>query len=67
WVFAGTISSLVLILTIPALRDLFRFSQVSAEGIITCILAAGVSVLWFEAWKLWNLRKNQTSQYLQGI
>jgi len=67
WVFVGTISSLVLILTIPTLQDIFRFSQVSAEGIITCILAAGVSVLWFEAWKLWNLRKNQTSQYLQGI
>ena len=67
WVFAGTICSLVLILTVPALRDLFRFSLISAEGIVTCVLAAGVSVLWFEAWKLWNVRKDQTSHILSEI
>lgn len=67
WVFAGTICSLVLILTVPALRDLFRFSLISAEGIVTCVLAAGVSVLWFEAWKLWNVRKDQTPHILSGI
>ncbi|MCA1916629.1 cation-translocating P-type ATPase [Methanospirillum hungatei] len=62
WVFAGTISSLVLILAIPALRDLFRFSLIPAEGILTCVLAASVSVLWFEAWKLWNNARDQSHQ-----
>ena len=67
WVFAGTICSLVLILTVPALRDLFRFSLISAEGIVTCVLAAGVSVLWFEAWKLWNVRKKHIPHILSAI
>lgn len=56
-VFAGTIFSLFLILSLPALRDLFRFDSISSGEIIICALAAVVSVLWFEAWKLFNLRK----------
>lgn len=67
WVFAGTICSLVLILAIPALRDLFRFSLIPVEELVTCVLAASVSVLWFEAWKIWNVRKDQIPHIFSGI
>ncbi|OQB38731.1 MAG: hypothetical protein BWY05_00330 [Euryarchaeota archaeon ADurb.Bin165] len=63
WVFVGTISSLLLILSLPALRDLFRFDSLPAGGIIIVTLAAVVSVLWFEAWKLFNLRKKPRYLY----
>ncbi|HOL40708.1 MAG TPA: cation transporting ATPase C-terminal domain-containing protein, partial [Methanospirillum sp.] len=66
WVFVWTLLSLGLILAIPALSNLFRFELVSAGEFVTCILAAGVSVLWFEAWKLWNLksiRKDRQRDY----
>jgi len=56
WVFVWTLLSLGLIMAVPALSVLFRFELVSAGGFVTCVLAAGVSVLWFEAWKLWNLQ-----------
>jgi Ca2+-transporting ATPase len=67
WVFAGTICSLVLILAIPALRNLFRFSLIPVEELVTCVLAASVSVLWFEAWKIWNVRKDQITHIFSGI
>jgi len=67
WVFVGTISSLLLILSLPELRDLFRFDSLPAGGIIICTLAAVVSVLWFEAWKLFNLRKKPRHLYDQAL
>lgn len=59
WVFAGTTLSLILILTIPFLQDLFMFAPVSAVDLIICVLAGVVSVLWFEVYKLWNLQNKK--------
>jgi len=56
FVFAGTIFSLILVLSIPALQDLFRFGSVPFVDIITCILAGIMSVIWFECYKYWNTR-----------
>jgi Ca2+-transporting ATPase len=57
WVFAGTISCLILVLFIPLLQDLFRFGTVPFIDLIACALAGGVSVIWFECYKYWNTRK----------
>lgn len=59
WVFAGTIIALVLILSIPGLRDLFRFAPISGDEVITCVLAGVVSVLWFEVYKGGNARRKK--------
>lgn len=58
WVFAGTTISLMLILFVPALMDLFRFAPVPASDLLICVLAGGVSVLWFEVYKLWSSQGN---------
>ena len=58
WVFAGTTISLILILFIPTLQNLFMFAPVSAGDLLLCALASVVSVLWFEMYKIWNLFKN---------
>ncbi|MFH0967260.1 MAG: cation-translocating P-type ATPase, partial [Methanobacteriota archaeon] len=57
WVFAGTISSLILVLSIPILQDLFKFGSVSFVDLIVCVLAGVMSVLWFEWYKYWISRK----------
>ncbi len=57
WVFAGTIFSLILVLSIPVLQDLFRFGPVSFGDIITCAFAGVMSVIWFECYKYWVSRR----------
>jgi Ca2+-transporting ATPase len=56
WVFAGTISCLLLVLFIPFLRDLFRFGSVPLTDLLVCVAAGGLSVVWFECYKYWNTR-----------
>jgi len=57
WVFAGTIISLILVLSIPFLQDLFRFGTVPFVDYILCALAGVMSVIWFESYKYWISRK----------
>jgi Ca2+-transporting ATPase len=54
WVVAGTLTCLALVLTIPALMDLFRFGTVSLMDILVCSGAGIASVLWFEGYKYRN-------------
>jgi len=54
WVFAGTLCCLFLVLSVPALRDLFRFAPVPPIDLAACAGAGVVSVLWFELYKYWN-------------
>jgi Ca2+-transporting ATPase len=56
WVFAGTISSLILVLFIPLLQDLFRFGTVPFVDLIVCTIAGGLSVVWFECYKYLGTR-----------
>lgn len=57
WVFAGTLSCLLLVLYVPALRDLFRFAPVPLIDIAVCAGVGVASVLWFEIYKYWKQRK----------
>jgi Ca2+-transporting ATPase len=51
WVFAGTLICLVLVLSIPLLRDLFRFGTVPFVDLLVCAVAGVGSVIWFECYK----------------
>lgn len=56
-VFAGTIGSLLIVLFVPALRDLFRFGSVPLLELVLCAVAGAVSIAWFEVYKYWRIRK----------
>ena len=59
WVFGGTITCLILVLSVPLLRDLFRFGSVPLMDLIICVLAGVASVIWFECYKCWNTGKDE--------
>ena len=52
WVFAGTITCLLLVLYVPVLQGLFRFGMISPADLLLCIIAGVGSVLWFEGYKV---------------
>jgi Ca2+-transporting ATPase len=57
WVFAGTVTCLILVLSVPALQDLFRFSPVPFIDLVMCVIAGGLSVVWFECYKYWSAKQ----------
>jgi P-type Ca2+ transporter type 2C len=57
WVFAGTLSCLLLVLYIPALGALFRFGPVQPLDLALSAGAGVVSILWFELFKYWSREK----------
>jgi Ca2+-transporting ATPase len=54
WVFAGTLSCLLLVLFIPTLQDLFWFSTVPPLDLVVCSGTGILSVVWFELFKYWS-------------
>jgi len=54
WVLGGAISFLVMVLYIPFLRVLFRFSTLHLDDLIICLAAGVISILWFEGFKVIN-------------
>ena len=57
WVFSGTITCLILVLTVPVLQDLFHFSTVPIVDLVVCVIAGGLSVVWFECYKYLELKE----------
>jgi Ca2+-transporting ATPase len=51
WVFAGTLGCLTLVLTVPALSDLFLFGPVPFMDLILCSGAGVLAIVWFEVYK----------------
>jgi Ca2+-transporting ATPase len=51
WVTAGTVLLLALVLYVPGLRMLFRFSVLHPIDLAICLAAGVASTLWFEALK----------------
>jgi Ca2+-transporting ATPase len=51
WVTALALSSLALVVTLPAARRLFRFDALPGQALTWCVLAAIVCVAWFELLK----------------
>jgi Ca2+-transporting ATPase len=46
------VTALFCIMNIPILRDLFHFSALGLREIITAVIAGGLSLVWFELFKL---------------
>jgi len=47
-ILVGTLTTLSLILTVPALRSLFHFAPIGWLGVMTAFLAGFLSIFWFE-------------------
>jgi Ca2+-transporting ATPase len=59
FVLLGAAVFLGLVLYVPVLRDLFKFAPLHPLDLWICLVAGGVSVLWFEALKLINRRRGR--------
>lgn len=57
WVVGGTVLLLILVLSIPVVRDLFAFSLPSPLELLWSLIAGVISLLWFEALKVFILQK----------
>jgi Ca2+-transporting ATPase len=57
WVVGGAIIFLALILNVPFLQILFQFERITLVEALICALAGFLSILWFEAYKLYTIRK----------
>lgn len=56
WVTGSALAVLVVILLVPLLRSIFRFSPVSPFDFLICTLAGLLSIVWFELAKLLTRR-----------
>jgi Ca2+-transporting ATPase len=52
WVLGGAVVFLTVLLSVPFLRELFKFAPMHAADIIWVAVAGIAGVLWFEAYKL---------------
>jgi len=60
WVVGGAIFFLLLILNIPFFLSHFQFQKLTFINIIICGLAGLTTIVWFEIYKLFNLRKDES-------
>ena len=61
WVVGGAVAFLALVLNIPAVCEVFRFSPLHAIDIVICVSAGLFSILWFELFKMFKGNKPQTT------
>jgi Ca2+-transporting ATPase len=52
WVVGGAFSVLGLVINVPFLQSLFRFSVLHSVDVAICLAGGVASLLWFEGWKL---------------
>jgi P-type Ca2+ transporter type 2C len=52
WVVGGAFAMLALVIYVPFLQTLFRFSPLGAIDVVICLASGVASLLWFEGWKL---------------
>ena len=57
WVAGGAILFLLIVLEVPFFMDLFQFDRLHFTDILICTAAGMSTILWFELYKLYNLRK----------
>lgn len=57
WVTGGTVIFLCLVLTIPFLREIFRFSVIHPIDVVICVSAGILSTVWFELFKAFSWKK----------
>ncbi|MGB8699598.1 MAG: cation-translocating P-type ATPase, partial [Thermosynechococcaceae cyanobacterium] len=54
WVIGGGVAFLGLVLYVPLLRQLFRFSMLHPADLAISLISGIFSILWFEGLKVWN-------------
>jgi Ca2+-transporting ATPase len=52
WVAGGALSFLALTITVPFLRNLFRFALLSPTELALCVFAGLLGIFWFDALKM---------------
>jgi len=60
WILIGGIGLLVMVLTVPVVRDALRLGEVSPVDVLVMLLAGCSGVLWFEGYK-WRQRATSSS------
>ena len=61
WVAGGASVFLGAALYIPALREIFRFSRLSAGDLLACVVVGAASIVWFELLKIVNRPSRRAS------
>ncbi|MEI6044277.1 MAG: cation-translocating P-type ATPase [Chloroflexota bacterium] len=67
WVVGGVLVFLPLVLYVPILRELFRFSTLSPVELALCVIGGIVSIIWFEAFKLFKRTTNPNKENLVAL
>jgi P-type Ca2+ transporter type 2C len=62
WVMGGAIAFLAIILYFPPLQQLFQFCPLHLNDILFCIMAGGVSIIWFEGLKWFKRHQEKTNR-----
>ena len=58
WVTGGALLFLALVLYIPSLREIFRFSAIHATDMVISISLGICSILWFELFKIFGRKRS---------
>ena len=59
WVVGSTLVSLILVLYVPFLRNLFHFYILPVPDLLIAFVGGIVSLLWFEGLKILNKKSNK--------
>jgi Ca2+-transporting ATPase len=60
WVLGGAVVFMGLVLYVPVLRHLFRFSFLHFDDLVVSLTSGIFSILWFEGLKIWRRKKGNT-------
>jgi Ca2+-transporting ATPase len=66
-VMSGAVLFLVVILNFSVFRGVFRFAPLHPNDIVLCILAGGLSIFWFEVFKLRNNNRGRKRDRSFGL
>lgn len=59
WVLAGALVFLGLVLFVPPLQELFRFTDIPVSELLLVMAAGALCTVWFEGLKLWKRKSSQ--------
>jgi P-type Ca2+ transporter type 2C len=57
WVTGGAVSFLGLVLNVPFLREIFRFTALHPVDLVICVSAGVGSIIWFEFFKMFSRKR----------
>jgi P-type Ca2+ transporter type 2C len=59
WVTGGAVTFLALVLNVPFLREIFRFSVIHPVDVAICVSAGIGSMIWFEFFKMYSRQRGR--------